>query len=327
MIARTRRGLLFWAVLVAAALPTLGTAIANERQRQRDDAPDATKAAKRIRPGVAVEQNLVYAKVGDRKLRLNLFRPEGSVEGTRRPLIVWIHGGGWRKGSYHGSPAVAMATPKSGYVVASIEYRLTDEATFPAQIEDCRAAIRWLRAHADRFGIDPNRVGVWGSSAGGHLAALVGTAGNADLWNIGDHLDQSTRVQAACDFFGPADLDAIPDDSPHARASGTLGLFLGGALAEKRDLAREASPITYVDRDDPPFLIAHGTADRLVTVDQSDRLVARLKKAGVPVDYLRIEGVAHGLKGTPKGGHPTLDEVYEQVHEFFDKQLKPNRTP
>ncbi len=314
------RGVGFWVGLIAVVLLTPAGEAA--RGQQPKNAGAATKAARRVPPGVVVERNLVYAQVGDRALRLDVYRPEGPVQGVRRPLLVWIHGGGWRKGSHGGTPAAGLAAPEAGYVVASIEYRLTDEAIFPAQIEDCRAAIRWLRASAERFGIDPERVGVWGSSAGGHLAALVGTAGNEALWDVGDHLDQTSRVQAACDFFGPADLDALSETSAQTSATSTLGLFLGGALSEKRDLARAASPITYVDRNDPPFLIVHGTDDRVVPVEQSDRLVAKLKKAGVPVSYLRVEGLAHGLKGTPGKGQPTVADIYRKVHAFFDRQLK-----
>src|SRR5262249_12029455 len=150
--------------------------------------------------GVRIERDATYAKVGkDRELKLDLYVPE-KAEG-KLPLVVWIHGGGWRGGTKTGTPAGGLAM--AGFVVASVEYRLSGEAQFPAQIEDCKAAIRWLRANAEKHHIDPHRVGVWGGSAGGHLVALLGTAGDQKTWDVGENTDQSSRVQAVCDYFGP----------------------------------------------------------------------------------------------------------------------------
>jgi acetyl esterase/lipase len=265
--------------------------------------------------GVKTERDLTYATVdGDRKLQLDLYVPE-KAEG-QLPLVIWIHGGGWRGGTKNVCPAAPFAM--RGYVVASVEYRLSDVAKFPAQIEDCKAAIRWLRANADRYHIDPAKVGVWGGSAGGHLVALLGTAGDHKSWDVGEHTDQSSRVQAVCDFFGPADLGHMPDDQAK-RADGAVALLLGGSVADKRDAARAASPITYVSKDDPPFLICHGTEDRLVPLAQSEKFHDALKDAGVTAKLVKVQGGGHGFRGESE---PSPAEVQQIVRRFFDANLK-----
>jgi acetyl esterase/lipase len=262
-----------------------------------------------------VLRDLEYARVGARSLRLDLYLPQRTA-GARLPVVVWIHGGGWRGGDKARTRAPEVLG--EGYVVASIGYRLSHEATFPAQIHDCKAAIRWLRAHADRYGLDPERIGAWGSSAGGHLAALLGTSGDVPELEgtVGEHLDLSSRVQAVCDFFGPADFLAVlePGAWPSAgRPASAESLLLGGPVAERVDLARLASPVTHVSADDPPFLIVHGDEDRIVPLDQSERLHRALTAAGV-------EGTLHVVKG---GGHgfrdPTVDAL---VRQFFDRHLR-----
>jgi acetyl esterase/lipase len=208
-----------------------------------------------------------------------------------------------------------------GYAVASVEYRLSQAATFPAQIEDCKGAIRWLRANAAKYDLDPKHVGAWGSSAGGHLVALLGTSGDvAELeGTVGGNLDQSSRVQAVCDWFGPTDftqiaaqslptslLDHDAPDSPEAR-------LIGGPIQKNKDKAARANPITYITADDPPFLIMHGDQDNLVPLGQSELLLAALQQAGVPATLHTIKGAGHGF-GSP--------EQFRMVRQFFDQQLK-----
>lgn len=277
------------------------------------------KAALQALDGVKIERDVTYATVGkdhDRALKLDLYLPEKAAAGNR-PLVVWIHGGGWRKGSKAGTQAARLAT--FGYVVASIEYRLTDEAIFPAQIEDCKAAIRWLRANAEKYHIDPQRVGVWGSSAGGHLVALLGTAGDESKWDVGAHTDQSSRVQAVCDYFGPADLADMPA-AQAARADGPVALLLGGPVAEKTDAAKAASPVTYISKDDPPFLICHGTEDALVPISQSENFLTALKAAGIDATLLKVKGAGHGFSG--EAPDPPIREIQDRVRAFFDAKLK-----
>jgi acetyl esterase/lipase len=147
--------------------------------------------------GVKAHRDLVYVEGGHERHKLDLYLPE-KAEGPL-PLLIWVHGGGWQNGSKDGCPPLRAGYIERGYAVASINYRLSGHAVFPAQIEDCKAAIRWLRAHAKEYNLDAKRFGVWGSSAGGHLVALIGTSGDVKEFDVGDHLDQSSRVQAVCD--------------------------------------------------------------------------------------------------------------------------------
>lgn len=262
-----------------------------------------------------VLRDIEYAHVGAKSLRLDLYLPRREP-GARLPVVVWIHGGGWRGGDKGRTRAPHVLG--EGYAVASIGYRLSQEATFPAQIHDCKAAIRWLRAHADRYGLDPERIGAWGSSAGGHLAALLGTSGGvAELeGTVGGNLEYSSRVQAVCDFFGPADLLAVlePGAWPsHASPTSAESLLLGGPVAERVDLARLASPVTHVSTDDPPFLIVHGDQDRVVPLDQSERLHRALTAAGVESTLHVVKGAGHGFRD------PGVDAL---VGEFFDRHLR-----
>jgi acetyl esterase/lipase len=266
--------------------------------------------------GVKAMRDLEYANVGGRSLRLDLYLPEKS-DGPL-PLIVWIHGGAWQAGNKSGTPALPFV--RRGYAVASIDYRLSQDAIFPAQIEDCKAAIRWLRAHAKEHGIDPAHIGVWGSSAGGHLVALLGTSGDVkELEGAAGNLDQSSRVQAVCDWFGPTDFcqmaaHAIPGSKlVHNDPKSPESRLIGGPIQENKDKVARANPITYVSKDDPPFLIMHGDRDNLVPHHQSVLLNEALKKAGVDVTFKTVEGAGHGFGGP---------ENTKMVEEFFDRTLK-----
>lgn len=269
--------------------------------------------------GVAAHHDLTYVESGHERHKLDLFVPEKS-DGPL-PLIIWVHGGGWQNGSKDGCPPLRNGYTEHGYAVASINYRLSGHAVFPAQIQDCKAAIRWLRSHAKEYNLDPKRFGVWGSSAGGHLVALLGTSGDVKEFDVGANLDQSSRVQAVCDYYGPTDflqMDAHAlvgapfkhdsKDSPEAK-------LLGGAIQENKDKAARVSPLTYVSRDDPPFLIVHGDKDPLVPHHQSELLFAALKKNSVSVHLHTITGAGHGQGfGGP--------EIEPMVSTFFDKVLK-----
>ena len=254
----------------------------------------------------AIQRDLVYKRVNSAVLTLDLYCPE-KVSGPL-PVIVWIHGGGWRRGGKKQCPAIGMV--HDGYAVASIDYRLTSTAPFPAQIEDCKAAVRWLRANAAKYNLDADRVGVWGVSAGGHLAALLGTSGGVpELEGSGDNMQYSSRVQAVCDVAGPVDLLALTNLGPERRFA--IEGLLGGA--PEKDKATTASPLHYVSKDDPPFLIVHGESDRVVPVEQSQRLYEELRKAGVNAT----------LKILPQVGHQgVLMEAVKDAEVFFDATLK-----
>jgi len=199
--------------------------------------------------------------------------------------------------------------------VVSVNYRFTDSAPFPAQIEDVKAAVRWVRASAAKHNLDPDRIGAWGASAGGHLVAHLGTsAGIAEVEGASlGNKDQSSRVQAVCDWFGPTDFTIMPDLAG-TQAGGMIHKLLDGSVGEKRELARQASPVTYVSEDDAPFLIMQGDKDPLVPTIQSQRLEKALKEAGVKVELVIVKGAGHGFAGKEHG---------ERVRDFFVRELKP----
>lgn len=286
-------------ILAGAAPPECGP---------RGEAPDP--------PGVEVIRDVEFGVGGGRPLRMHILRPANSPQGPL-PVVVWIHGGGWSSGDHQTGFQMLPHLVRRGYLGVSIEYRLSGEASFPAQIEDCKCAIRFLRAHASDYQVDPERIGVWGGSAGGHLAALLGTsAGVADLEGQGGWPEQSSRVQAVCDWFGPTDFLKMNDGGSrlnHEAADSPESLLIGGPIRESPDQVARANPITYVDPADPPFLIMHGDRDELVPPDQSRRLVRALERAGVPVELVIVEGKGHGFGGAA---------IDRQVREFFDQHLK-----
>ena len=263
---------------------------------------------------VELERDVVYGKAGDRELKLDIVRPR-RPDDEPLPVIVFIHGGAWRGGDKtHGLPHVAPFAATGKYVGVSVGYRLSGEAPWPAQIHDCKAAIRWLRANAKKLNIDPERIGVWGVSAGGHLVSLLGTSGGVDALE-GDcgSPGESSRVACVVNFCGPTDFTVILRVMPEGEAVSAVTQLLGGSLAERREEARAASPVTWVSKDDPPFLTVHGTRDNIVPIRQAEILHEALTKAGVDTTFVRIEGGGHGIGGR---------EVAERVGAFFEKHLR-----
>jgi acetyl esterase/lipase len=231
-------------------------------------------------------------------------------DGQPMPVIVYIHGGGWQGGDRAMGIPLCYVLAAGGYFACTIDYRLSGQAPFPAQIHDVKAAIRFIRANADKLAIDPERIGVWGHSAGGHLSALLGTTG--DLWELEGEVGakaDSSAVQAVVDICGPTDLARI---APGGDAAPVVEALLGGRLKERTELAKQASPVTHVDPKDPPFLIIHGGQDQLVPPRQAEYLRDALKEAGVEVEYLLIEDADHGV---------TDRRAYRATAEFFDKHL------
>jgi acetyl esterase/lipase len=252
----------------------------------------------------------------NRSQSLDLYLPASS--GQPLPLIVYIHGGGWAAGDKAQGPNDPLE--KSGYACASLNYRLSDEATFPAQIYDCKAAIRWLRAHAKEYNINPNKIGVWGISAGGLLASLLGTSGGArEIEGNEGNLETNSAVQAVCDWCGPADLTKFSQEvGPHQRLDpddpdGVIAKFLGGLPKEKQANAQLANPIKYISADDPPFLIMHGDVDDIVPIAQSKDLYAALQSAHVESKMVTASGAGHDFF-TP--------DAAQEVINFFDQHLK-----
>jgi acetyl esterase/lipase len=267
--------------------------------------------------GVKFVPDLHYVEDGHERHRLDLYVPEKASETdehSRLPLVVWIHGGGWEMGSKEGCPLMYLAA--KGYVVASINYRLSQHAVFPAQIEDCKAAIRWLRANAAKFHIDQEHVGVAGGSAGGHLVALLGTtAGVKALEKTEGNLDQSSSVQCVVDYFGPTDF-VHWDPNFNKAVYSMITNLLGGPANKNLKKARAASPIFYVSKDSAPTLIFQGDKDALVPLSQSEALAAAMKKAGVDVELVVIKGGGHG------GPWFDTPENHKLVEEFLAKHLK-----
>jgi acetyl esterase/lipase len=280
-----------------------------------------------IPPGVRAVLDLQYVPGGDPAQMLDLFLPETRPE-SPRPLIIWIHGGGWSKGARN--PGQAIHFVSRGYIVAGIGYRFSQVAKWPAQIQDCQAAIRWLRANASDYGIDRDRIGVWGSSAGGHLCNMLGTAGGQNTFGpVGGNPDQSDRVQAVCSYCGPSNFRSVRAQSESDTEVKTLVTFddwtdpysnLIGELLGKNSAAEDAaSPTHYVRRDplNPPFLLVHGTADQHVPFAQAQELADLLQKHNVKVH----------LHPLPGGDHKTpmyyARETLDVVQSFFDRNLKP----
>lgn len=264
-----------------------------------------------------VLKDLPYVENGHERQKLDLYLPAEAH--SPRPLVIWVHGGGWQAGNKNGGPYRPLLA--RGFAIASINYRLSQHAIFPAQIHDCKAAIRWLRSNASRYGIDPDRFGVWGSSAGGHLVALLGTTGDVKELegNLGNN-EISSRVQAVCDWFGPTDFLLMNRQAGsrgkinHDSADSPESKLVGVPIQDDPEKARLASPLTYVSDDDPPFLIVHGDRDRLVAVGQSQLLKAALDKAHVQTKLQIIEDAGHGQFRD--------SEVLESSFHFFEEVLK-----
>jgi acetyl esterase/lipase len=258
--------------------------------------------------------DLPYVPDGHPRQKLDLYIPVSSAP---LPLIIWIHGGAFKMGSKDDN--VPLESLAAGYAVASLNYRLSQHANFPAQIEDVKAAVRWLRANAESYHLDPDRFGTWGESAGGHLAAMIGTTGHTNTYDVGENLDVSSRVQAVVDYFGPTDflqMDAqrLPEGMVHDVPDSPESELIGGAIQEFKDRAEKANPVTYVSSDSPPFLIIHGDQDLLVPFQQSLLLKTALEEAGVPVTFYPVAGEGHGHFIDPR--------VKELTMAFFEEKLK-----
>ncbi len=259
--------------------------------------------------------DIQYAEVDGHRLLLDLYLPT-KVEDPA--LVVWVHGGAWRRGSRSSMPLGELV--KSGFAVASVDYRLSPVAKFPAQVHDCKSAIRFLRANAEKYGYNAERIGIAGSSAGGHLVALIGvTNGHEALeGTVGDHDDQSSDVQAIVDYYGPTNfMTILPQSTPHGLSVRVpaLQLLLGDRPEEVPDLARLASPVFHVDANDPPLLLIHGDQDPQVPINQSHELHAKYREHNLPVTFEVVHGGAHG-------GDSFHDERRNDlVQKFFTKHL------
>ncbi len=263
---------------------------------------------------MTIYRDLDYAGNGYRRQRLDLYLPPAAGP---LPLLIWVHGGAFRMGSK--ADKVPLSYVEDGFAVASLNYRLSQQALFPAQIVDVKAAVRWLRAHAAAYNIDPNRFGAWGESAGGHLVAMLGVSGHVTEFEVGEHLNVSSHVQAVVDHFGPTDflqMDAhrLAGGMVHDVADSPESELVGGPIQEHPERVAAANPVTYVRGDAAPFLIVHGDQDPLVPYHQSVLLKAALESAGVPVSFYTVAGEGHGNFRDP--------EVAVMTRDFLLKHLK-----
>lgn len=268
-----------------------------------------------VPPGWSFDREIAYGSQS-RAQRLDILHP--LSHDAPRPAVIHIHGGGWQQGDQGGEKTFALLRrlAHEGYIGVSIGYRLSDEAKFPAAVEDCKLAVRWLRAHAATYGIDPGRIGALGASAGGHLAAMLAVAGpEAGLEGSGGCSEQSSAIGAAVPICAPLDLRAPlcakygPDD-PLVRG------FLGNAAGSVPDLARKASPIAYARASLPPMLFIHGTADARVEPSHTLRMVAALKEAGARAELLLVEKGGHGM------GIAREEGTLSSIIDFFNRTLK-----
>jgi acetyl esterase/lipase len=274
-----------------------------------------------VRPAVGspdeiqFEPGLEYAKPGGESLQLDLARPK--TPSGKTPAILCIHGGGFRAGKREGWDARCKLLAERGYVAATITYRLAPKSQFPAAVEDCKAAVRWLRANAEKYGIDPERIGVIGDSAGGHLAQFLGvTNGVARFEGDGGNAGVASRVSCVVNYYGPSDLTKSYGRS--VDAAEVLPLWLGGDDSKEHRRHILASPLYWVTPAAAPTLLLQGTEDKYVNHEQAVWMRDRLKSADVEVEFLSLEGAGHGFKGAD------AEKAWKAALEFFDRHLKAN---
>jgi acetyl esterase/lipase len=261
---------------------------------------------------VTVQKNIEYGKGGDKALQLDLYSPKDRTHPL--PAILFIHGGGWTGGYRQMYHYYCAKFAEHGYVVATASYRLAGEAPFPAAVEDVKCAVRWLRANAKKFGIDPNKIAVAGGSAGGHLAMMIGYSSDVpELDGKGGNPETSSRVQAVIELYGPTDLT---DDFAKSRKE-VKRLMGGKTFDEAPDAYRLASPVTHITKDDAPTLILHGSIDSTVPIHQAEILVEKLKNAGVVYEYDRVEGWPHTMDLDAGVNRHCMAKMFE----FLDKHL------
>ena len=269
--------------------------------------PEALEAAKLG----TVEKDVPYCVMDGVALNMDIYYP--TVNNGPFPVAMYVHGGGWRTGdkAVGTGQTDIPALQAAGFLVVSVNYRLAPEYKFPAMIEDVKCAVRSLRAHAGQYNLNPDRIGAWGTSAGGHLVAMLGTTDETAGFEVGEYLDYSSRVQAVVVMFGPADLTVGLGEAGN-RARSIFGDF---------DLGL-ASPVTYVSADDPPFLILHGEKDTTVSIRQGEILLKALEQVNVPAELVRVANAGHSFQ--PEGGpiSPTREEITQRVVEFFKGQFR-----
>ena len=245
--------------------------------------------------------------------KMDIYYPDS---GGPWPVFFYVHGGSWREGDKAEGEGW-RGLNELGYLVVSVNYRMAAEGKFPVMIEDVKCAVRYLRAHSDVYNLDPNRIGALGASSGGHLVGLLGTADETAGWDEGEYADQSSAVQAVVSMAGIFDLTVKIPSGLNSSVYYAFGKLAGSGAQEMVD----ASPVTYIGADDPPFLILHGDKDGVVPVEQSEIFYNRLVEAGVPATLIVINGGDHGLQGSDAS--PTQEEYSVILNAFLEEHLKP----
>ncbi len=255
--------------------------------------------------------NIEYGAVGERKLHLDLYLPRARTKST--PAVIFIHGGAWKSGKRSDMKFYCVKFAEKGYVTATVTYRLTGEAPFPAAVHDVKCAVRWLRVNAVKYKLDPEHIVVSGNSAGGHLSMMIGYSDDPSLEGSGGHNGVSSRVCAVVNFYGPTDLT-----TDFAQKQGVVEDFMGGKkFDESPDIYKLASPLFHLTKDDPPTLIFHGTIDSTVPIVQADKLAEKLKKLGIDYVYERYNGWPHAMDLAETVNRRC---VY-QMEQFFKKYI------
>ena len=312
---KTTSALRFIAFLGLTAGLLLGSARAQDAAA--DTPIDLPKPA-----NIRIFPSLRYLQSDHPRQMLDLYLPS-PVPADPLPVIVYLHGGGWLKGSKADGRRFAFRMVAQGYAVACVDYRLSTDELFPAQLEDCKAAVRWLRDNATRYRLDPDHIGAMGVSAGGYLAVMLGVTRPSQLFDVGEHLGQSSGVQAVCDFFGPVDLTQLHEYSTEAKTpqADQIEKLLGGDPHVQKLQAHKASPLTYLDGNAAPFLILQGTKDTVIPPAQSRLLYDALAKQSIPVHLHLIKEAGH------TGPDFTAPKINAVVDDFFTRNLKPGKLP
>ena len=272
------------------------------------------------KPQYVVTTDITFAQVDSwyghcrRDLKLDLIYPEDN-NGKVYPCIVWICGGAWLRMDKSAHLAYLSRLAKNGFVVASVEYRTSNEENYPTQLQDIKAAIRYLRAHAKRYRINTEQIGVMGESAGGYLTCMAALDNDKSL-DVGDYTEQSSKVQAVCPWYPPTNASGFPYDNAELAAAAPESLFFGYNVMRNKEKAFVNSPVSKVTDDAPPFLIIHGTNDHTVPFSQSEQLYEALEKAGCDVTFLALEGADHADLMFFQ------DELWEQIIAFFKRTLQ-----
>lgn len=285
-----------------------------------------TKAEKKTlklpaeKPQYITVNDITYAQVDSwfghcrRDLKLDIIYPE-TKDGKTYPCILWICGGAWLMMDKSAHNLYLSRLASSGFVVASVEYRTSNQGPYPMPLQDVKAAIRYLKAHADRFRINKEQIGVMGESAGGYLTCMAALDNDPAL-DVGEYLEESSKVQAACPWYPPTDLSTFPCESAEKCASSAESLLLGFNSMLNKEKAYQSSPVSKVTKDAPPFLIIHGNCDQVVPYVQSETLYGLLEKKDCDVTLLTLDGADHA------DIQFFQDEVWNRIAEFFHEKLK-----